>query len=432
MNATPTRLALLALLPAALLACSGGEAPKEKAEAKPAAPPAAPAKAYEPVQEPLVGPAAPTILLSQAWFTKNAAGKSVPGPARLQIWRQGAEGWKASRLEDADSNVFHKALLRDGKIITISGEKANLKVWSFADGKWSQETLWTKSWGGKFNRLRDIEIGDVDGDGKDEWVMATHDGGVIAVYNPPETPGAAAEIIELDAKPDTFVHEIEIGDVDGDGKLEFFATPSDRNSSSDSQPGFVVMYRFDGTTYKRTVVDGEAGNTHAKEILVNDLDGDKKAEFFSVQEAQVKGNQILHPVEIRQYHIQKDGSFKAETIATIDDRQTRFLLGADFDGDGKKELVAAAMKTGLYRLTPGKPGEPWTKTNFDAVSGGFEHSAYATDLNGDGTPELYVASDDQQELKSYVWNKATSTFDRTLIGKLEKGVLTWNIEAGQL
>jgi hypothetical protein len=176
MNATPTRLALLALLPAALLACSGGEAPKEKAEAKPAAPPAAPAKAYEPMQEPLVGPASPTILLSQAWFTKNAAGKSVPGPARLQIWRQGAEGWKASRLEDADSNVFHKALLRDGKIITISGEKANLKVWSFADGKWSQETLWTKSWGGKFNRIRDIEVGDVNGDNYDDIIISARRG----------------------------------------------------------------------------------------------------------------------------------------------------------------------------------------------------------------------------------------------------------------
>jgi hypothetical protein len=420
------------LLLSLLVACGEGDKKPAKADEKAKAAPAAEQKPYEPAQEPLVGPAAPTILLSQAWFNKNAAGKSVPGPARLQIWRQGAEGWKASRLEDGDSNVFHKALLRDGKIFTIAGEKANLKVWGFADGKWSQETLWSKSWGGKFNRIRDLEIGDVDGDGKDEWVMATHDGGVIAVYNPPETPGAAPEIIELDAKPDTFVHEIEIGDIDGDGTMEFFATPSDRNSSSDSQPGFVVMYRFDGTTYKRTVVDGEAGHTHAKEILVSDLDGDKKAEFFSVQEAQVKGNQILHPVEIRQYTLQKDGTFKAEAIATINDRQTRFLLGADFDGDGKKELIAAAMKTGLYRLTPGKPGEPWAQTNFDAISGGFEHAMHAFDMDGNGAPELYVASDDQQELKSYVWNAATSSFDRTLIGKMEKGVITWNIEAGKL
>ena len=64
----------------------------------------------------------------------------------------------------------------------------------------------------------------------------------------------------------TFVHEIEIGDVDGDGKLEFFATPTDRNKANESQPGMMVMYRWNGTQYERSVVD-PMGATHAKEIL---------------------------------------------------------------------------------------------------------------------------------------------------------------------
>ena len=87
----------------------------------------------------------------------------------------------------------------------------------------SQDKLWSQSWGGKFDRLRDIEIGDVDGDGKDEYVIATHDYGVVAVYNPAED-GGEPEVIELSKKADTFVHEIEIGDIEGDGTLEFFAT----------------------------------------------------------------------------------------------------------------------------------------------------------------------------------------------------------------
>jgi hypothetical protein len=266
--------------------------------------------------------------------------------------------------------------------------------------------------------------------------MATHDGGVIAVYNPPDAPGGAPEVIELDAKKDTFVHEIEIGDIDGDGKKEFFATPSDRNSSSASQPGFVVMYRWDGTTYKRTVVDGEEGNTHAKEVLVNDLDGDGKAEFFSVQEAEIDSNKaIVKPVEIRQYHFD-DGKFTHTVVGTIADRQTRFLVAGDFDGDGKKELVAAAMKTGLYHIvwTAGAKGQPWTwaQTNFDANSGGFEHTTAPFDMDGDGKPELYVAADDQRELKKYVWNAEKKNFDKELLGKLEAQTFTWNIDAGKL
>lgn len=420
-------------------ACGGDKKGAEKGdkEAKTAKAEPAAEVAYVPLQEPLEGAAEPAIVLSQAWFVTGANGKPKPGPARLQIWRQGEAGWKATRLEDGDSNVFHKALFHDGGILTISGEKAMLKKWTFADGAWKQDKLWEKSWGGRFNRLRDLEIGDVDGDGKDEWVMASHDGGVIAVYNPPETPGAAPEVIELDAKKDTFVHEIEIGDIDGDGKKEFFATPSDRNSSSASQPGIVVMYRWDGTTYKRTVVDGEAGNTHAKEVLVNDLDGDGKAEFFSVQEAETDTNKtIVKPVEIRQYHLQKDGSFTHDVVGTINDRQTRFLVAGDFDGDGKKELVAAAMKTGLYHVqwTAGAKGKPWTwtLTNFDTNSGGFEHTTAPFDMDGDGKPELYVAADDQRELKKYVWNPEKKTFDKTLLGKLEGQTFTWNIDAGKL
>ena len=146
----------------------------------------------------------------------------------------------------------------------------------------------------------DIEIGDIDGDGKDEWAIATHDQGVVAVYNPDE---GADTVIEMDEKADTFVHEIEIGDVDGDGKLEFFATPSDRNQVGHSQKGAIVMYRFDGTQYVRSVVEAKEG-THAKEILATDLDGDGISEIMGVFEAELnESGGIETPVQIRSYAI---------------------------------------------------------------------------------------------------------------------------------
>jgi hypothetical protein len=244
------------------------------------------------------------------------------------------------------------------------------------------------------------------------------------VYNP-----ADGSVIELDQKADTFVHEIEIGDIDGDGKNEFFATPSGRNKAGTSQKGSIVMYQWDGSTYKKTNVDpGE--HTHAKEILVTDVDGDGTDEFYGVLEAELGADKsIVKPVEIRQYHL-KGGAFTHTTVATIQDRQTRFLVPGDFDGDGHQELVAAAMKTGLYLLD--WDGKTWNASNFDSNSGGFEHAATAHDLDGDGTPELYVAADDQKELKQYKWSAAKNTFERTKIGAIEKMTLTWYIEAGTL
>lgn len=410
-----------------LTGCDGESTPAEtpatdNTETTAAAP--EPVAAPQPVQEALEGGPYPTLLIAQAWFYKDEENRPKPGPARLELWRETPEGWRATRLEDGDSNVFHKAIPVDGGIITIGAEGANLKRWTIGeDGSWSGETLWSQSWGGKFNRLRDLEIGDVDGDGQDEYIMASHDAGVVAVFNPD-----TGEAIELDQQADIFVHEIEVGDIDGDGTMEFFATPTGRNQANSSQSGEMVMYRWDGSTYVRTVVD-PFGATHAKEILVHDMDGDGTSELFSVVEAETQGRQILNPVEIRQYTVNADGTFTPNTLITIDDRQTRFLVPGDFNGDGQTDLFAAAIKTGLWFLEKGEDGT-WTKTNIDQSSSGFEHTSYATDLDGDGALELYVAADDQRELKKYVWDAESGTFKKTLLGRLEDNTISWNITTG--
>lgn len=414
----------LGLVVAALAACSKSGDEKKGTSA---------AGAPAPVQETLTGPTRPALLLTQAWFWTDANGKPAPGPARLDIWRKGDGGeWSRTRLEDADSNVFHKAIAYGDGILTIGAEGAYLKLWRHADGKWSADTLWTRKWDGRFNRLRDVEIGDVDADGEDEIVIATHDAGVVAVVDPGKD-GGKPTVTEMDETPDTFVHEIEIADIDGDKKLEFFATPSDRNVAGGSQAGGVVMYKFDGTKYVRSWVEHQEG-THAKEILARDLDGDGKAELFAVLEAEVDPadkKKLKKPVEIRQYHLQPDGTFSHESIATIQDRQTRFLIPADFDRDGKLELVAAALSTGIYYLTPPQGGKgPWNVTLIDGDSSGFEHAIYAADLEGDGSLELYAAADDQRELRRYTFKDGT--FTRETIGKIDASTLTWNITTGKM
>ena len=55
-----------------------------------------------------------------------------------------------------------------------------------------------------------------------------------------------------------------------------------------------------------------------------------------------------------------------------------------------------------------------------------EHLAY----DGDGKIELYVAAEDQGELRRYVWDG--TTFAKTVLAPLGSGDITWNVGSGRL
>ena len=117
---------MFSVLLSLLIACES-----EQVEAQPEAPKKeASVKAPDPKRDRITGKAVPTLVLSQAWFWTAPDGDDHPGPARLDIWRQTEEGWKNSRLEDPESNVFHKTILLEDGILTIGAMKANLKKWT--------------------------------------------------------------------------------------------------------------------------------------------------------------------------------------------------------------------------------------------------------------------------------------------------------------
>jgi len=359
------------------------------------------------------------LMLALAVLEKDADGRPVPQPAQLGILSETRDGWTYKAISDPDSNVFHKAMVyepRPGEkgILTAGGTGAFIKFWK--DG--TPTTLWTKEFGGKFSRMRDIEIADIFGDGGQSLAIATHDQGVVAVVKP---SGDGWETIEIDARPNTFVHEIEVGDLNGDGVVEIYATPSLPNKlDGTAQPGWVVRYVPAAGEGRVDVAD--LGDRHAKEILVDDVDGDGLDELYVAIEAVAGGR-----VEIKRYDADTDPA-DGVLVASLEDKLCRFLTVGDVDGDGSKEMVAAAHKSGLWLLEPGDDNQaPWSISSIDRNSGGFEHAALLTDLDGDGIDELYVANDNAGEINRYVWSDGSP--EKTTLYTHPEGLsgFTWNI-----
>jgi len=439
------RFALSTLLLA--LACKGSE-PSAPAEPEPApsqeAKPAAAAPTEEPAAKPKAAEAGlpdnlPTgLLLAYSQFqVVDGRATAKPGPARLDILtREGGE-WRTETLEDPQSNVFHKAMILTPRgqapgILTLGGSGAYVKLWRRNKGKLQASTLWQAEFGGKFNRMRDAEVADLYGDGTPAIAVATHDQGVVAVLRQQVNKW---KVERIDAKPDTFVHEIEIGDLDKDGTLEVYATPSEPNKlDAEAQHGEVV--RYVPKDKKGPTVVADLGKRHAKEIYVGDVDGDGTDELYVAVEALTTGSgsslEIIEPVEIRRYDAGTPPDAKV-IIATIPDRLCRFLTVGDVDGDGKKEMVAASFSKGLWLLRPGKDAKSeWGVESIDRDSGGFEHAALLTDLDGDGTDELYVAADVQGELRRYVWLRGRPKREVILKRDIPMSRMTWNIMPAEL
>jgi hypothetical protein len=280
--------------------------------------------------------------------------------------------------------------------------------------------------------VRDFERGVVtlaDGTRSDVFVVGTHDVGEVTLV----VPGAEPSSVELDRGTNTLVHEIELGDADGDGALEVYATRSPPNTlvAGIEQPGVVVRYE---PRTGRTTQLLDLAPRHAKEILATDLDRDGRDELYVVVEAllgaDVEGRStIVEPVEILRLGASDPPG--GTRIATLPDRQTRSLVACDLDADGVDELVAGAFSSGLWRiqLRAGADGigveselEP-----IDTSSGGFEHAVLCVDLELDGRDDLVVADDASGEIRRYT--RRGDVFERAVIHRRAPGsAITWNID----
>ncbi len=239
-----------------------------------------------------------------------------------------------------------------------------------------------------------IAIGDLDGDGKPDLVVANYGSNTISVFRNTSTGGsitAASFAAKVDFTTGNGPFGIAIGDLDGDGKPDLAVTNGGIGSAS------LSVFRNTSTAGSITTasfaakVDFATG-TSPLGVAIGDLDGDGKPDI-------VVANGVSYTVSVFRNTSTAGSITTASFAAKVDfatgNRPEDVTIG-DLDGDGKPDLVVAnafSNSVSVFRNTSTgsiTPGSFAAKVDFN--TGVNPYNIAIGDLDGDGKPDLVMAN----------------------------------------
>jgi elongation factor P hydroxylase/preprotein translocase subunit SecB len=240
-----------------------------------------------------------------------------------------------------------------------------------------------------------VAVGDLNGDGKPDLVVANLLSNSVSVLLNTTAPGAAAPSFapKVDFATGKYPYSVTISDINGDGKPDLVVANHNSNSVSvllnTTAPGAAAP----SFAPKADFATGVAPFS----VAVGDLNGDGKPDLVVANLGSYSVSVLLNTTA---------PGAAAPSFAPRSDfatgRRPLSLAISDVNGDGKSDLVVAnynsASVSVLLNTTAPGAAAPSFASKVDFATGTHPFSVAVGDLNGDGRPDLAVANDDSNSV----------------------------------
>jgi hypothetical protein len=234
--------------------------------------------------------------------------------------------------------------------------------------------------------IQDLAVGDFNGDGKADVLVTAADptggnpNGIYLFLNNGNGTLAAAKQLDTATSP----LGLAIGDLNGDGKLDFVVIDSG-NSLSTNTPGSMRVYLGDGNGTFASPTTYSPGYDPVS-VAIADMNKDGKPDILvdSIDQAYTAGTLSI-------YLGNGDGTLQTPLNTALADASVNNLTVGDFDGDGNPD-VAVADCCGLANpsILFGK-GDGTIASQYLLAVGISSQSITAVDVNGDNRPDLVLS-----------------------------------------
>ena len=222
-------------------------------------------------------------------------------------------------------------------------------------------------------------VGDLNGDGNDDFVTFTYFGGIARVMMS-LGDGRFAQSQALSVG--NYSTTDRVGDMDGDGDLDIVA--------GTELEGYLRIFRNDGNgTFGNPVTISGAGAYH-REMVLTDLDGDTDLDIVVQNEWQY--------TTVRLFRNDGGMAFSQMTPLSYPGGHMSIVV-VDFDHDGDADLVGTT-KDGEIRAYVQSP-QPFTFTVQSLVQLGSDHDYMRlsrADFDNNGITDLFISDEDRYGL----------------------------------